>query len=345
MKPVISLLFAATSLLAPGFAHSQPQPGVSPEPGTSSVRRDRPTGVAPGTYVCPTLTIDAGGRIISATNGTCSGMLKESGRTLMTADRHYYYNCLTGSNSNPGTSEAPFADPAHAYKFDQQTLDHAGKYTTIVHQQGSCTPAMSPDPYGWPVGWLFVGPLFGALGVDSFRITGEGIGPIVNGSEGGYVFESLSDAAITVANLNCVPGPKGGCWLSANGLMKIENVWGATNGANSLIDAAGPRSVVEVRNLVLRAMGAPMNTVVIMEDGAWANMRGEWIMSGIPAFYAFVQADISGIIDLTGFSSSGEASGHRAAAYQNGVVFTDTKGIAVLPGSMDGVSDTGGRIQ
>jgi len=323
----------------PCSAYSQPQP-------RSSLNPDRPTGVTPGTYTCPTLTIDAGGRIISAANGTCSTVASGSGHTLMTADKHYFYNCVTGSNSNPGTSEAPFADPAHAYKVDQQTLDHAGQYVTVVHQQGSCTPAAATDPFtGVLAAWVFAGPLVGAQGVDSFRIIGDGIGSIVTGPKGGYVFSSHRDAAFTTANLNCVPGAEGGCWLADNALMHIGNVWGATNGANSLIDAAGPRAVVGAKDVVLMAMGAPMNIVVVMEDGAWANLAGEWTMYGVPPFNTFVQADIGGIIDLSGFSSKGKATGKRADAYQNGIVFTNTKGIGVLPGSESGGTDTGGRIE
>ncbi len=263
----------------------------------------------------------------------------------MTADKDLYYNCITGSNSNPGTAEAPFADPAHAYKVDQQTVDHAGQYVTTVHQQGACAPPASTDPIsGIQAAWLFVGPLVGALGVGSFEITGGDIGTVISGPAGGYVFSLHRDAAFTTSHLNCAPGPGGGCWLSDNSPMNIENVWGETNGANSLIDAAGPRATVTAKNVMLSSMGAPMNIVVVMEDGASANVTGKWTMNGSPAFTTFVQADIASVIDLTGFSSSGDASGARANAIMNGVIFTNTKGVAVLPGSKEGVAHSGGQI-
>jgi hypothetical protein len=264
----------------------------------------------------------------------------------MTSDKHFHYDCKTGANSNPGTMERPFADPAQAYRVDQQTLDHAGKYVTYVHQHGACAPEAAPDPNSnVQAAWIFTGPLVGASGVESFKVLGEGRSTRIDGPAGGYVFSLHRDAAFTTRQLTCSPGAGGGCWLSDNSPMSVVGVWGETNGGNSLIDAAGPRAAVRADNIVLSKRGPPINIVVVMEDGAWANVTGAWTMEGTPEFTTFVQADIGSIIDLTDFNVSGEAKGARAHALFNGVVFTNTKGVKVLPGSKDGGTDGGGQIE
>lgn len=346
MKLTLLLAVLLEVALVTGSAAQSP---THPNPPKTPAHKAVPQKAAPGpsvagTYTCPTVTVDSAGRITAIQNGVCPA--EKPAREMMRADRHFYFNCETGSNDNPGTAEQPFADPAHAYRVDQRTLDHAGQFTTWVHQQGNCAPKSAPDTLtNVQAAWVFVGPLTGAQGVGSFQIVGEDAATVITGPAEGYVFSLHRDAAFTTSHLHCVPGKGGGCWLSDNSPMTIENASGATNGANSLIDAAGPRATVVARSLTLVKQGAPMNLVVVMEDGAWGNVLGTWTMSGMPEFNAFVQADLAGFIDLTGFGVTGNAIGGRANAVSNGVVFTNTKGEKSLPGSKKGVVGTNALLE
>lgn len=270
----------------------------------------------------------------------CSSLFAQTTRTLLTANKDYYFNCSTGSNSNTGTSASPFADPLKAYQVAQQTLDLAGQYVVTVHGQANCSNAA----------WTFVGPLVGAAGPASFVI--EGIlgspGAIqINGAASGYAFQVQFDAAITVRDLACNPGSGGGCMLGNTGVLSFLNVWFTTNSGNSLVDVAGPRSLIisSGANLISSG-GGNVNIAIVAEDHGQVNLGGSWTMNGYPQWTtAFVQVDIAGLIDATGFSTSGPGTGHRASAGQNGIVFTNGTGQSLFPGTSDGPVGEGGLIK
>lgn len=303
--------------------------------GTLSIDQDRTTTVTPGSYICANETVDTTGRVTSISNGSCSGS-GSSGRTLLTANIDEYFNCSTGININSGTSASPFADPVYAYALAQRTIDLAG-YTITVHAQANCEPASATK-------WLFSGPLVGSVGPASFVIEGV-VGSPATITLQNVNFQSTNDAAVTVSYLNCNPGTANNCFTSSSrGEMAIHDVWFTTDGAGTLLDAAGTGSIIYVGGgMLLSSGGGNANSIIVSETHSEIDLESAWTMNGSPTWNnAFVQADLGGLVDATGFSYSGAASGPRANAISNGIINTNGNGQTLFPGSSNGTVNTGG---
>lgn len=313
--------------------------------GTLDPSQDYDSDVTPGSYTNANITVDAKGRVTAAVSGTAG--TGSSGRTLLTADIDWYFNSATGSNSNPGTAAAPFADPAYAYQLAKRTLDLGGQYKIHVHMQGTASNAA----------WTFVGPLVGAEGPESFVITGTDVYSIVYGAapnaaasdpatKGGYAFFVKNNAAIRVTNLNMWPGAGGMGFVAASnsGQILVDNAWGTTNGCAAMFDAAGTGSIVRVNTFVLNSGGGNASYIGVAETSGQIQLAGAWTMNGVPAWTNyFMQGDLKGTIDASGASFSGAASGKRYHATQLGVVFTGGTGNPnFFPGDQPGVVDSGG---
>lgn len=331
--PYVTILFMLTGCSAANAQLS----ATSSVGGTLSISQDRTTTVIPGSYTCVNETVDATGRATSISNGSCSGS-GGSGRTLLTANIDEYFNCSTGINTNSGTSASPFADPAYAYALAQRTIDLGG-YAITVHAQANCEPASATK-------WLFSGPLIGSAGPASFVIEGVVGSPAMITLQN-VNFQSINDCAVTVAYLNCNPGTANNCFTSSSrGEMAIHDIWFTTDGAGTLLDAAGTGSIIYVGGgMLLSSGGGNANSIIVSETHSEIDLDGAWAMNGSPTWNnAFVQADLGGLVDATGFSYSGSAVGPRANAISNGVVNTNGSGQGLFPGSINGSVNNGGLL-
>jgi hypothetical protein len=245
-------------------------------------------------------------------------------RFVLTSDVDYYCS-PTGSNSNPGTSALPFADPAYAYQEAQRTLDLGGQFKVTVHLLADYTGAA----------WLFKGPLVGAIDAGSFVIDGGGQSRSVSGNAGQPIFQSANDAAITVRNMTCNPGAGGGIFNANLGIIFANTVWMNTCGGHVLVDAAGSRSTIIATGLAVEQSGANADLVACVEDNATMFLTGAW--GGSAAWNsAFAQADLGGMIDASGFSYSGGGSGPRVFVSRSGIILTNGVGANLFPGTSTG---------
>jgi hypothetical protein len=254
---------------------------------------------------------------------------------MLTADIDWHYNCATGSNANPGTAAAPFADPQHAYNLAQQTLDLGGRHSITLHGQGNCPG----------VAWIFEGPLVGAKSWKNFVIDGGGLGNVVGSSSGKVAIETRFDGAISVQNLTCTPGAGGFCFVADNSWLRVQDIGATTNGGNAIFDALGPRAVISAMNVTLSQNGADLNAVMMVEDHAVGFLTGAWVINGVGWKLGFVGTGaMAGGIDMTGFAYTGSGRGPRCSASNLGIIFTNEKGQKSLPGTSECTITNGGRV-
>lgn len=262
------------------------------------------------------------------------------GRLMLTANTTVYVNCATGNDSNPGTAALPFATPYKAYTHVQQTYDLAG-YIVTAQLQTSCSEVVT----------TVYGPLVGAKGAGSFIFQGQVGSPNVIAIEAtgtyAFLFFAQQDAQFTVQWMR-LKSVNGGAILVGQGVVNVGNVYWDAAG-HSHMDAAGPRSIINSfgNNTVL--ITGNTNIHAVAEDHALITMAQHTEFSACPAFYtAFVQGDLGGMIDATGFTwGNGCPQGKRFNAISNGIVFTGTGSAPAnfFPGSVAGTVNTGGIYQ
>jgi hypothetical protein len=263
-------------------------------------------------------------------------------RILLEAPLTLYVNCQSGSDSNPGTESQPFATPKRAYYYAQQKLDLGGNVITAQLQSG-CTDVIT-DLHG---------PLVGARGATGFVFQGtvgsHGAVLMSTSLPGAWLWHAYNGASYSLQWMQ-MKATGGGAVLVGEGVINVGHIyWDAASVAH--LDAAGPRSVINTfgQNWILHT--GSVNTHAVAEDHALITMSQHLSVSACPYVYnSFVQGDLGGIIDATGFTwSDGCLQGTRYHAVTNGIVFTGhLSGQApwnFFPGSSPGAVGTGGYFQ
>jgi hypothetical protein len=257
-------------------------------------------------------------------------------RNYATADLDFYVTATGNDAMGDGSLAHPFATAARAYQVVQRGWDLMGQYNVNVHLSGALAN----------VRWQFLGPLVGAIGPQSFNIIGVPGSPgstFCQGATG--VQEAIvigSGARICCHDFSVNPGIGAGLFTVGGGELLVHDLWFATNGGAWIFDAAGASSSITSQGgHQLWSSGGPVNIVAVSEDNAQINLSGAWTMEYSPSWNtAFVQADLGGIVDGTGFSATGAGNGPRYVASVGGKVFTGT-GTAppnFFPGSSPGSS-------
>lgn len=266
---------------------------------------------------------------------TCT--VSTTARELMSASRNYYVNCSTGNNANAGTIGSPFADPAYAYALAQKTLDLAGQYTITVTLQANCPTT----------NWVFEGPLVGAQTANSFVLTATSSSINVTGpGAGGFVIQARQGARISVTGFTCTPAAASGCFLATGQATLFTSFMiFNTNGAATLVYGIGGGTVLAAFQHTIVSGGGSVGIAVVAEDMSYITMNGAWTLTGTPAFgIAFVQADISGLVDAAGFTFSGSGTGTRWIALLNATLFTNGGTCnTYFPGNANGSATLGGQ--
>lgn len=311
--------------------------GAVTAPAGSNVTTIAPTGTTPGTYSCPSVTVNAAGQITAINSGTCGG----SGRALLTGPLVQYVSATGTDTGNCETAGAPCATPTYIYAYDQKTFD-LGSQTVTVEFQSS---------YSGIDGWTFIGPLVGALGPQSFVMDGGSPSSTTISATAApaYLFFAQSGAQFTVQNFTLSSTGTGSADLIVSGgQISANSIWfGPT--ANAFVDTAGPTSLFSCGSGGLTfLLNSNPNIGFVAEDHSLQALGCPLIVSGSPNWTtAFVQADLGGMIDATNSTiTAASATGSRYNVSQNGIIFTGgSGGPNYFPGSIAGTVSTGGYYQ
>jgi hypothetical protein len=181
------------------------------------------------------------------------------------------------------------------------------------------------------------GPPFGA----SFVIKGAGIGSTTINSSTNFVnlFYSVSDATFQVQDMALAStGSGGGCLLAGGGYIAFKNI-NFQASANSHLDSAGPTSAIQAVGAY--SVSGSVNIHAVAEDNGIIYLGQACTLSGTPAWgTAFVQGDLGGFIEATGFTFTGAATGKRFQAISCGIVFTSSgASVTFFPGNVAGTAD------
>jgi hypothetical protein len=156
--------------------------------------------------------------------------------------------------------------------------------------------------------------------------------------------------------------------LSRGAVLKMEGVTLAASGGGASCVVADSGAIARIGGGVrfgaatLAHLHADQDGAILFEVGAAITITGgagahlstnrgriagssvAWTLSGTPVFgTAFATAAGGGLIDLTGASFSGPATGSRYQSLLNAVINTRTGNAAFFPGSVAGTIATGGQ--
>ena len=164
---------------------------------------------------------------------------------------------------------------------------------------------------------------------------------------------AIDGAKVAVNNLTLRSSGSGGfICLCSNGTINIGIASGTGSGTvyfgaagNAILDAAAPTS--RIRTVCdYTVLSENSNTFAVSEDHAQIELSSVMNISGSPSMTnAWVQGDLGGMIEATGFSYvSGSPTGVRYKSILNGIVFTGlgTAPATFFPGSVAGSASTGG---
>lgn len=294
------------------------------------------------TYLWPGQTINVG-----VVNGAWA-VLKHPGRWLLTADINFYVGS-GGSNSTTTdgmASGAPFLTAAYVYNtIVQKNIDLNG-HNVFVNITTSLTAQVN----------TMVGPLVGAqcggFGAGGFVVQGT-VGNqnaiVMTVATNNFMFQGQSGACFQVQWLQ-FQGASGAGILLANSDSSIgfANVtFVANTGQASFGDTAGSRALIQSYGPFAIASGTgAVNIGFVSEDHSLIILNQALTLSGSPTWTtAFVQADLGGMIDGTGFTySGGTPVGSRFLASSNGIIWVGGAGCAATfyPGNAAGSTGSGG---
>lgn len=258
-----------------------------------------------------------------------------SGRTLMTGNISFYVSSSGNDTTGDGTTGSPWATVAKAYAYDQQNLDHAGKWTTTCYIQGSSIT----------LGDSLSGSLTGTKGAHNFIVRGTSDGPglTITSATNGISFGVSYGAQVRFLYLTFQPGSAGISVAVDDGVAEFGYVNINTTGAK-VMHSVGGRSLIRCVGPVTVVGVGTTGIVFNAEDNGQIYLNAPFSGAGAPTWTgAFVQGDLGGMIDGTGFSwTGGYPTGPRYVACVGGIVFTGgSGGPNFFPGSSAGNPTTG----
>ena len=261
-------------------------------------------------------------------------------REALSANRTYYVDTTNGNDSNSGLAAGSgnaFKTIQKAYDVIASKLDLAGYTVTIQIADGTYAPTSGTNALLISKPWtgggsivvqgnsstpanvvlsttsanvvLVTAPLPGILTLKDFKLQTATSG-------GGILLQAAG--AIQFGNLNfgtCVSAHYG--TGAAGAFIKAISNYSITGGAGLHALATNPSSII--------ASGVTIT------------------LTGTPAFTTFAQASSCSVMDWSGTSFSGGATGARYAVLINGVLYTGGAGPYFFPGSTDGITASGGQ--
>lgn len=256
--------------------------------------------------------------------------------TKLNAPKTYYVNTATGNDSNNGLT------PTSAFK----TIQRAANQASFYNLNGfSVTINVADGVYGRTVlpaingtGTIY---LIGNTSVPANCVIHANQGSAIQTSSGPYALQGFRYESDT--NMGDEPGA--GVWATPGSTVIIWNVNEFGNCSDAHMYAS--QGSISISGSV-RICGNGMRHVVA-QNGSWVYTGGipkpTLIIPAAQAITYFAEADASGAAQLVYSTMSGKANitGTRYLAQLNGVINTAGAGITYLPGTIAGVTNTGGQ--
>lgn len=248
-------------------------------------------------------------------------------RERLTAARTYYV-ATTGDDANDGLTVAtPFATIQRAVNVVATTIDAGGRYVTIQLADGTYTAG------------VYTRALVGAtsLGIQGNSVTPGNV--VIATTSANAVNNNVPGFSLYVSNLKVATATSGaGVSVSHGAVTTLSGVWfGAC--ASGHVSASG--GVVSLLNNYTIAGAAPYHWRATNNGQVICNSVAITI-TGTPAFPSgFVLCTTRGLVDASGCTFSGSATGARYSVQTHGGVYTGTSGnTTYFPGNAAGSVQT-----
>lgn len=259
------------------------------------------------------------------------------GRTRLGAATNFYI-ATTGSDTtgNGIASGTPWLTIQHAINYIANNIDFNGQSVTINVATGTYTGSVSvTQPWVGGSSVTLLGNtttptncIISTTNANCINVSGYGSSLIVEGFElttatGGHAINVTSGGMLTVAgNMN----------------------FAAISGSQYAHLNCGSEAYIYIASNYTISGGDSSGYHMQCAFGGQINMTGVTVtVSGTPAFNTFAVATALGLIEATGDTFSGSATGTRYVANLNGVINTSGGGASYFPGNAGGTTATGGQ--
>jgi len=256
--------------------------------------------------------------------------------TKLSADVTLYVNAATGSDTNTGTSDHPFATLQGARNYAMKNFNLAGQYSVTYSCSGTFT-----------AGVLCSGALIGQAGEEGevFSFTSASSVTATNSdcfrtSNGAKITVQASGTSVTLSTAGSLVGYGHG--LAAIYGSQIHTGTGINFGTCYSGHACSNGGIV-VLSKAYTISGGAQTHLVLIESGGFISLSQDIAMTvtlvGTPNFsVAFAYASAPGqiVVGSGAVSFSGSATGTRYFANNGGIISTSGGGSTFLPGNAAG---------
>lgn len=303
----------------------------------TAVKKAVPTGLAD----LAAGDIVVGNKYVLVVNGAVLQVInptsQASQRTSLTGNLDIYV-ATTGNDSNTGlTIGSPFLTIQHAWDVLERTYDLRAQYTATIHiADGTYTAGLTAN-----------GPITGAVGPSSVIFSGNTGTPanVIVAMASGDNFTAQYNAAFSVTGMKLTNSASGnGLHVLYGGQINFSLLnFGAMTGGQHINAQAGGGSIVATGNYTIS--GGAAAHLNVSSTGCYVDVTGVTVtISGTPAFSAaFADCAYPGMVNSSGVTWTGSATGVRYNAIANGVVNTQGSGATYFPGNASGTTSTGGQ--
>lgn len=241
-----------------------------------------------------------------------------------------------GNDANSGlASWNAFATMQAAWNYVISSLDLASAYSVAVN--------VAAGTYTTPL--LCGGNVVGLGGVNGVSFVGAGAGSTFLSVVNAHAFYAVGGANVSVSNMTlAASGTNGSVPATAIAAINGASV-SASNvafGASGIHIWATQTATISLFASYAINAGAATSHVQASANSAVLYSNVAVTVVGTPAFGTFAVATGS-LIQFSGTTIAGSATGQRYSVYLNGTINTNGGGATYLPGSVAGATSTGGQ--
>lgn len=263
----------------------------------------------------------------TSSSGDSQILNKPTLREVLSANRTYYVNASTGSDSNNGLgSGTAFATRQKAV--DVVAMLDLSIYNVEIQLAGNFTDACAVN-----------GPWVGS---GTVTMVGAGSGSTTINRTSGNALTARGGAIIGIRACTLRTTTSGTCLYAETGAVingGSDIVFGASASNHIYADFAGIITMASSYSITGAA-------AVHVRSQGFSNCTATGItvtLTGTPGFAVFAAADRLGAVNYFSNTYSGSATGTRYISNLNSLIFTNGAGATALPGGTAGSTATGGQ--